>query len=294
MRTWEITAGLMLAATLCPNWHDGAAGQEARVDGAAIFASVCANCHGKDGDGQGKAARYVFPRPRNLRHDSFRLVSTVSKRPSRQDIYRVIETGIPGTSMNSWRDLGKDKIDALVEHVSRLRREGAIERIQHELREEGDGEPNGAAQRIEEYVDRALDAGPRWMGVDILLTPEGAIQRGREVYVEQKCASCHGEAGRGSEGMDLVDQSGQPTWATDLVRGVFHGGRATEDIANRIYLGMPGSAMPSSSNLNAEDLMSLVAYCRSLSASPSDILTNHQRRERAIGRNSRQNNRESP
>ena len=83
-------------------------------------------------------------------------------------------------------------------------------------------------------------------------------------------------------------------WATDLVRGVFHGGRATEDIANRIYLGMPGSAMPSSSNLNAEDLMSLVAYCRSLSASPSDILTNHQRKERAIGWYSRKNNRKSP
>jgi len=294
MRNWEIAAGMMLAATLCPNWNDGVVGQEARVDGAAIFETVCANCHGKAGDGQGKAARYVFPRPRNFRHDSFRLVSTVSKKPSRQDIYRVIETGIPGTSMNSWRELGKEKIDALVEHVNRLRREGATERIQHELREEGEVEPSGAAQRIEGYVDRALAAGPRWMGVDILLKQESVIQRGREVYREQKCASCHGEAGRGSTGMDLVDQNGQPTWATDLVRGVFHGGRAAEDIANRIYLGMPGSAMPSSSNLNAEDLGSLVAYCRSLSTTPREVLTNHQRRERAIGRNSRKNNPESP
>ena len=94
--------------------------------------------------------------------------------------------------------------------------------------------------------------------------------------------------------MDLVDQDGQPTWATDLVRGKFHGGREPQDIAARVYLGMPGSAMPSSSNLSPKDLSALVAYCLSLSAVPRNNLTNHQRRERAIGRNTFKNNSKSP
>jgi len=294
MRSWGISFGLAVVAILFPIWEECVMCQEGGVDGAALFDTVCANCHGKTGDGQGKAARYVFPRPRNLRHDSFRLVSTLSKKPSGEDIYRAIEVGIPGTSMKSWKDLGKEKIGALVDHVIRIRREGATERIEEELRQEGGIDSQGTAKIIEDYVSKALDAGPRWSGMGSPPELRTSVQRGKKVYLEQKCASCHGLAGRGSKGMDLVDQNGQPTWATDLVQGEFHGGREPQDIAARVYLGMPGSAMPSSSNLGAEDLSALVAYCLSISVTPRNNLTNHQRRERAIGRNTLKNNSKSP
>lgn len=294
MRSWGISAGLAMVAILFPIWGAGVVCQERDIDGAALFETVCANCHGKTGDGRGKAARYVFPRPRNLRHGSFRLVSTVSKKPSVDDIYRVIEVGIPGTSMKSWKELGKDKIGALVDHVIRIRREGATERIHEELRQEGGIASEGAEKTIADYVSKALEAGPRWSGPEAPPVQSNSVQRGKQVYLEQKCASCHGLGGRGSKGMDLVDQDGQPTWATDLVRGEFHGGREPQDIAARVYLGMPGSAMPSSSNLSPEDLSALVAYCLSLSAAPRNNLTNHQRRERAIGRNTFKNNSKSP
>ncbi len=294
MRSWRISSGLAVVVILFPVWDEGVVCQERAIDGAALFETACANCHGKTGDGQGKAARYVFPRPRNLRHDSFRLVSTVSKKPSVPDIYRAIETGIPGTSMKSWKELGEDKISALVDHVVRIRREGATDRIHEELKQEGGIDSEGAAEIIEDYVSNALDAGPRWSGMADQSVPDTSVHRGKQVYLEQKCSSCHGLAGRGSNGMDLVDQNGQPTWATDLVRGQLHGGRDPQDIAARVYLGMPGSAMPSSSNLSAEDLSALVAYCLSISATPSNNLTNHQRRERAIGRNTLKNNSKSP
>ena len=95
-------------------------------------------------------------------------------------------------------------------------------------------------------------------------------------------------------GMDLVDQAGDASWATDLQSDPLHGGTESLDIARRIYLGMPGSAMPSSRNLDEAEVAALVAYCKSLSAEPKRYLTNHQRRERAIGRIQVEKRRKSP
>jgi mono/diheme cytochrome c family protein len=290
----KLLATLVGLALVLSRFAGGLFAQPVEVDGAALFEKVCANCHGKNGNGRGIASRYVFPRPRNLRGDSFRLVSTISGKPSAEDIYRTIEKGVPGTSMQSWEDLGKEKILALVGRVRTIRREGALERIQLELEEEGDIPPDRAGQLIEDYLQRVLVAGPSWTGLAAIPSDQSSILRGKAVYAKQKCGSCHGTDGRGSAGMDLVDQNGDPTWATDLVRGAFHGGADAQKIATRVFLGMPGSAMPSSSNLSEADLGALVAYCLSISAKPRAQLTNHQRRERAIGRFPVKNNSKSP
>jgi mono/diheme cytochrome c family protein len=290
----QLLAALVGLALVFSRFAGGLSAQQVQVDGVALFEKICANCHGKNGDGRGIASRYVFPRPRNLRGDSFRLVSTISGKPSAEDIYRTIEKGVPGTSMQSWEDLGKEKILALVDRVRAIRREGALERIQLELLEEGDIPPERAGQLTEDYLQRVLVAGPPWQGLATIPSDESAIMRGRSVYTKQKCGSCHGADGRGSTGMDLVDQNGDPTWATDLVRGAFHGGADAPKIATRVFLGMPGSAMPSSRNLSEADLGALVAYCLSISANPRAQLTNHQRRERAIGRSPVKNKSKSP
>jgi mono/diheme cytochrome c family protein len=294
MRRRQLLAALVGLALVLSWSAGGLSAQQDQIDGAALFEKTCANCHGKNGNGRGIASRYVFPRPRNLRGDSFRLVSTISGKPSAEDIYRTIEKGVPGTSMQSWEDLGKAKILALVDRVRTIRREGALERIKLELEEEGNIPPELAGQLTEDYLQRVLVAGPPWQGLAAIPADESAIMRGRAVYTTQKCGSCHGVDGRGSAGMDLVDQNGDPTWATDLVRGAFHGGEDAENIATRVFLGMPGSAMPSSSNLSEADLGALVAYCLSISARPKAQLTNHQRRERAIGRSPAENNSKSP
>ena len=262
----------------------GVGAQDQEIDGTLLYQKVCANCHGKTGDGRGIAARYLFPKARNLRHDQFRLVSTVSHNPSRDDIYRVLENGIPGSSMQSWKSLGEEKLRALVDRVLQIRKEGAVERIQEELREAGDVGPGEEQRLIDEYVARLMAPGETWKGMGIVPTDDDSVDLGGQMYLRQQCASCHGKEGRGSPGMDLVDQRGNATWATDLVQDRLHGGSRANDIARRIFLGMPGSAMPSSKNLNDEELAALVAYCMSLSAEPKRDLTNHQRRERAIGR----------
>lgn len=270
-----------------------ASAQDSSSEGVVLYEKLCANCHGKTGDGRGRASRYLFPRPRDLRHDQFRLVSTLSRNPSRNDIYRVLEKGIPGSSMQNWETLGNDKLELLVSRVMELRTAGAVERIVKELKE-GDASKEESSRLIDAYVTRVTRAGDSWDGLDSVSLNDELIDRGRQVYIRQQCGSCHGVDGRGSSGMDLVDLRGDATWATDLVRGRLHGGAGAQDIARRIVLGMPGSAMPSSGTLGRDDLGALVAYCLSLSAQPKDDLTNHQRRERAIGRIQGEKDRKSP
>jgi mono/diheme cytochrome c family protein len=195
--------------------------------------------------------------------------------------------------MQSWETLGDEKLQLLVQRVMELRTEGAVERIVKEL-QEGNASKEESNGLIDEYVKRVTRTGEPWDGLGGVTLSAEEIERGSQVYIRQKCGSCHGAEGRGSPGMDLVDLRGDATWATDLVRGRLHGGSGAKDIARRIFLGMPGSAMPSSGMLGREDLASLVAYCLSLSAQPKDDLTNHQRRERAIGRIQGQKVRKSP
>jgi len=293
----RIKKHIVWAIVMCLPGHfflPGALAQEDTTDGAALYEKLCASCHGKTGDGRGRASRYVFPKPRDLRHDPFRLVSTLSRNPSRNDIYRVLEKGIPGSSMQSWETLGDKKLELLVQRVMQLRTDGAVERIVKELQEEGEISEEESNRVIDEYVNRVTRAGESWDGVGSVTLSDDLIDRGGQVYIRQQCNSCHGLDGRGSPGMDLVDLRGDATWATDLVRGRLHGGSGASDVARRIFLGMPGSAMPSSGTLGGDELASLVAYCLSLSAEPKDDLTNHQRRERAIGRIQGQKDRKSP
>ena len=258
--------------------------QDTTLDGRQLYQQLCAACHGKSGLGDGRAARFVVPSPRNLRHAPFRLVSTINRVPTAEDIRRVIEAGMPGTAMQAWKDLGQAKLDALVQTVLEFRVRGAAERYETVIRETTGETP--AASDLDEaaYIQRVTVPGEVWHYDVGSPADEELLQRGAEVYKRQKCNSCHGDDARGSRGMDLVDLNGRPTWALDLRRDRFHGGHLPADVARRIYLGMPGSGMPSSTNLSTEDLRALVAYSLSLAENSQVDLTNHLRRERAIGR----------
>ena len=50
----------------------------ASVDGKALFARHCANCHGEQGDGKGPAAVFLYPKPRDLTSGKFKVRTTGS------------------------------------------------------------------------------------------------------------------------------------------------------------------------------------------------------------------------
>ena len=87
--------------------------------GRAVYERWCASCHGFEGDGQGPAADYMLPRPRDFTRGLYQIRTTSGgELPTDSDILHIINVGMPGTSMPGWQDQlsGGDR-NALVAYV---------------------------------------------------------------------------------------------------------------------------------------------------------------------------------
>lgn len=221
---WAVLA----AAVAVPASGAGAARAAANDTGRDLYLSQCAGCHGDEGRGDGPAARFLYPRPRNFRSQPFKLGG------SQEDVHRTVARGIVGTSMPAFAGVLADReIDAVASYVRSLAGPRAV----------------------------ALPAGP-------VRVPEkpGDLRRGRQLY-EEGCVSCHGKEGRGDgpSARLLRDDAGLPIRPANLARGAFKGGSEPAALFRRISAGMPGTPMPAYGDAFSEaDRWSLVAYLRSL------------------------------
>jgi mono/diheme cytochrome c family protein len=229
--------------------------------GKQLYASYCASCHGDDGDGNGLAARFVHPKPRNFRDGKFRLVTTVNRVPSDDDLMYVIDRGMPGSAMFPFAHLSESDRRALVAYVRHLTRSGLEDRFR-KLAEEANEtvDPVELANDLDRMTKpgAAMSMPARWPTAD-----GKSVERGREVYMQQ-CASCHGNTGKGDGVQEQRDDDGTPTSPRDYTRGIFKGGRERDQLYARILLGMPGTPMPSSSNLQPEQISDIVHFIQSL------------------------------
>lgn len=252
-----------------------AAGRDsAKLAAADLYALHCAACHGPNGGGHGRAARHQFPPPRNLRTENFRLVSTDNGNPTVEDVKRVIQRGMPGTSMRAFDHLSENQLQLLAEEVLRMRREGLRDGYVALLRAE---EEEVDEEAVQEAVELRTFPGSIVQVPAIGPADPAAIARGRNVYLQVGCQPCHGKDGAGPPEVALFDEQGLPDWPRDLVNEPFKGGHEPESIYLRILAGMPGSAHPATKALTDEQYVDLVHYCGSLSRRPKRALTNHQR-----------------
>lgn len=102
-----------------------------------LFRELCSNCHGITGDGRGPTAMFLDPYPRDFRPGWFKYKSTKrGSRPTRDDLYRILKHGIPGTSMPSFAAVESheheqkknDDLDAVVDYIIYLSVRGEVER----------------------------------------------------------------------------------------------------------------------------------------------------------------------
>lgn len=245
--------------------------------GERLYRDNCAACHGEKGGGDGPAAKFLQPKPRNFGEGKFRLISTVNRVPSDQDLLFVLEHGMPGSAMFPFAHLSDMERQALVRHVRQLTSTVFSERMRQEAKNSGD-ELDPA--EMAEILDRATKPG------EALTTPSdwpdstaASMARGRESYLKV-CAPCHGTTGKGDGVQDQRNDDGLPTRPRDLTRGIFKSGRDSHRLFTRIRLGLPGSPMPSLSEdaLPSASVIDLVHYVLSLSDPSLQARAEHKRR----------------
>lgn len=247
---------------------------------AVLYKRHCRACHGDEGDARGRAVRHLFPRPRNLRTGKMLLVSSRNGLPTVADVERVLDRGMPGTSMPAFTNLPKSDRRLLAEEVLRLRRAGLREQLLQALREDGE-EADEAELRTS--VEQVTVAGEPVRVPQPWPTTKPSPAAGSASYSRLACNRCHGEDGVGAV-EDAFDDLGEPTRARDLVHEPFKGGSEPEAVFLRLAVGMPNSVHPAVTGLADEALVELVEYTRSLARDPPRALTNFDRRVRASGR----------
>ena len=206
--------------------------------GSATFLKECSVCHGEKGEGDGKAAYLLFPKPRNLTRGVFKIRSTpTGNPPTAEDVFRTISRGMPGSAMPGFEFLPQESRRDLVAFIFKLRN----------------------ITEAPDTVYKALRPVPY---------PPQIATSGKQIYEMFQCGECHGVTGRadGPASVTLVDDDGFPIRANDFTRGIFKGGGNPEDVYLRFVTGMDGAPMPSFEfSLSEEERWALVDYVKSLS-----------------------------
>lgn len=242
--------------------------------GYAVYAKYCTQCHGVDGDGNGPAAPYLNPKPRNYTHGVFKFTSTpYGKKPRRADLIRTVRQGVTGTSMPSFDRLSDQEVEAVVDYVIALSQRGELERELAMIAYEDEELPD--EEGIEEVISEILV--PWQDSSDQIVMPitpmppmtDESVLAGHQLFLEHACNKCHGRFGRGGS-MENVEV-GMDTWgnkaaAADLSSGMFRGGERPIDIYRRIYSGINGTPMPAFEKLfveNPDAIWQLVHFIKS-------------------------------
>lgn len=88
------------------------------IEGKQAYETYCIGCHGATGEGDGLAARWLYPAPRNFKKANFKFISTrFGELPTDDDLYRTITNGLRGSSMPSWGHLPERTRWALIEYI---------------------------------------------------------------------------------------------------------------------------------------------------------------------------------
>ena len=207
------------------------------VEGRNLYMTHCQHCHGVTGDGKGPTSRFLNPRPRDYRQGTFKFKSTQrALKPSRKDLFHILEQGIPGTYMPSFVLLGEEKLGLIIDYVRWLSIRGNTElRLTSELAAlsatkkdikraavEGKKEADVVAEvmkSVNEELPGQVDditngLAEAWANAELeesVVVPKvkrtpptkESIEKGRVFFLslnpkkKTECAECHGKLARG-------------------------------------------------------------------------------------------------
>ncbi|NOZ54593.1 MAG: c-type cytochrome [Gammaproteobacteria bacterium] len=225
--------------------------RRAKQMGKALYVQHCQVCHGAQGAGDGPAADYMYPKPRDFTLALFKYKNSPgTELPLDDDLFNTIKNGLTGTAMPAWSSLLSDaQIRSLAPVIKSF--------------------DTTAAWAPEEADEDAFDEDGLYLKTDfkkitnqeplfgqIAFSSESAT-KGKPIF-EAVCGKCHGIEGRGNitSGKKLEDDWGNRLWPRDLskpwlwrVTNVAGTGEQARDqtiknIYARLSIGLPGTPMP--------------------------------------------------
>ena len=216
-----------------------------------LYQHRCAACHGEEGLGDGPAADYLYPRPRDFSTGVFKYKSSPGTVPPLDDdIFNTIKFGLNSTGMPGWATLlNDDQIRSLIPVLKSF--------------------DISATWAPEEAEDEDFDEDGRYLKDDFIEITEIELLEGQIPYSEESvtagsrvfekaCAQCHGDEGRGNitSGKRLADDWEFRIWPRNLskpwtwrVTNVDGNDAAARDqtihnIYRRLSIGISGTPMP--------------------------------------------------
>jgi mono/diheme cytochrome c family protein len=242
----------------------GQQAKELKLDGATlkegskVYRRHCMHCHGVTGDGRGPTGPWVNPHPRDYRQGRFKFISSDAsgQKPRREDIRRILEHGIEGTSMPSFGLLEENQKEQLISYVIHLslRGQAELEIMSSILKKSGmEGSiTDNVKDQIGTLVRQWVAASQKGIEPSVYPYKDGdkkqlddSVRRGFELFTDPKgsgsCIGCHLDFGR--QAPFRYDEWGSLVRPANLTAGVYRGGRRPIDFYWRIKGGIPPSGM---------------------------------------------------
>ena len=212
--------------------------------GKTVYDAHCVECHGAGGRGDGPAAPYLNPRPRDFSSGKYKIRTTETGTvPTDEDLTQSVSQGLYGTAMPAWNRVLPD------------------------------GDIADVVQYLKSLSPQFVTQPPKVVatGAGIPSSPE-SVTRGKQVYDKLQCGKCHGSDGRGTGAVATAfeDDWKQPLRAADLTEPwTFHGGATSRDVYLRFRTGMTGTPMPSFADAASDlEMWDLANYVVSLARKP--------------------------